>query len=204
MYLNSVSLLLNNDNTANAANSTSINSDVKMGRQRVGTLMFFSWHACSVHTNTKISIYLFHIWLWWLINALEYQSLKGEWLENKTKTTIASLSSIFNRKLSLTLKHNGFCVQLYVENRNTIRSTLTQLAPSLPSYHNLEWRLDVQVGTTSVHPAAICTHAKIQSKSTKNWRSGNSLHESNLLNLLNLLLASSWEAAPCGTRLFPW
>lgn len=36
-------------------------------------------------------------------------------------------------------------LQLYLDNRKEIRSILTELAPKLPSYHSLEWRLDVQV-----------------------------------------------------------
>lgn len=41
---------------------------------------------------------------------------------------------------------NKLLLQLYLENRKEIRHILSELAPSLPHYHNLEWRLDVQVG----------------------------------------------------------
>lgn len=41
---------------------------------------------------------------------------------------------------------NKLLLQLYLENRKEIRQILSELAPSLPHYHNLEWRLDVQVG----------------------------------------------------------
>uniref|UniRef100_H3CNW0 COMM domain containing 2 n=1 Tax=Tetraodon nigroviridis TaxID=99883 RepID=H3CNW0_TETNG len=37
-------------------------------------------------------------------------------------------------------------LKLYQEHRGQIRSTLHQLPHRLPAYHNLEWRLDVQVG----------------------------------------------------------
>ncbi|XP_030229093.1 COMM domain-containing protein 2 isoform X3 [Gadus morhua] len=79
--------------------------------------------------------------------------------------------------LGFSTELNEILLQLYVENQTTIRSTLTQLAPSLPSYHNLEWRLDVQVGTTSMNatqPQSVCLQNK------------------------------SWGAAPCAIRLFPW
>lgn len=40
---------------------------------------------------------------------------------------------------------NQLLLQLYLENRKEIRHILGELTPSLPHYHNLEWRLDVQV-----------------------------------------------------------
>lgn len=40
---------------------------------------------------------------------------------------------------------NEVLLQLYLDNRKEIRHILSQLAPALPHYHNLEWRLDVQV-----------------------------------------------------------
>lgn len=43
------------------------------------------------------------------------------------------------------------CLQLYQEHRGRIRSTLHWLPPKLPAYHNLEWRLDVQVSTKVLH-----------------------------------------------------
>ncbi|NXD82970.1 COMD2 protein, partial [Halcyon senegalensis] len=39
---------------------------------------------------------------------------------------------------------NKLLLQLYLDNRKEIRSILSELAPKLPSYHSLEWRLDVQ------------------------------------------------------------
>eukprot|EP00076_Gallus_gallus_P010329 XP_004943644.1 COMM domain-containing protein 2 isoform X3 [Gallus gallus] len=39
---------------------------------------------------------------------------------------------------------NKLLLQLYLDNRKEIRSILGELAPKLPSYHSLEWRLDVQ------------------------------------------------------------
>ncbi|RMC01845.1 hypothetical protein DUI87_21006 [Hirundo rustica rustica] len=39
---------------------------------------------------------------------------------------------------------NKSLLQLYLDNRKEIRSILGELAPRLPSYHSLEWRLDVQ------------------------------------------------------------
>ncbi|XP_042636788.1 LOW QUALITY PROTEIN: COMM domain-containing protein 2 [Orycteropus afer afer] len=40
---------------------------------------------------------------------------------------------------------NRLLLQLYLDNRKEIRTILSELAPDLPSYHSLEWRLDVQV-----------------------------------------------------------
>ncbi|XP_010148252.1 PREDICTED: COMM domain-containing protein 2, partial [Eurypyga helias] len=45
---------------------------------------------------------------------------------------------------------NRLLLQLYLENRKEIRSILSELAPKLPSYHNLEWRLDVQLASRSL------------------------------------------------------
>nr|XP_014587403.2 COMM domain-containing protein 2 isoform X1 [Equus caballus] len=39
---------------------------------------------------------------------------------------------------------NKLLLQLYLDNRKEIRTILSELAPDLPSYHSLEWRLDVQ------------------------------------------------------------
>ncbi|XP_042568164.1 COMM domain-containing protein 2-like [Cyprinus carpio] len=38
-------------------------------------------------------------------------------------------------------------LQLYLENRKEIRQILSKPAPSLPHYHSLEWRLDVQLSS---------------------------------------------------------
>ncbi|KAK6483891.1 COMM domain-containing protein 2 isoform X1, partial [Huso huso] len=39
---------------------------------------------------------------------------------------------------------NKLLLQLYLDNQKEIRNILSELAPNLPHYHNLEWRLDVQ------------------------------------------------------------
>ncbi|KAF6118079.1 COMM domain containing 2 [Phyllostomus discolor] len=39
---------------------------------------------------------------------------------------------------------NKLLLQLYLDNRKEIRTILSELAPDFPSYHSLEWRLDVQ------------------------------------------------------------
>ncbi|XP_023071178.1 COMM domain-containing protein 2 isoform X2 [Piliocolobus tephrosceles] len=48
---------------------------------------------------------------------------------------------------------NKLLLQLYLDNRKEIRTILSELAPSLPSYHNLEWRLDVQGGGQNLIPS---------------------------------------------------
>ncbi|KAL4630781.1 COMM domain-containing protein 2 [Arapaima gigas] len=45
---------------------------------------------------------------------------------------------------------NKVLLQLYLDNRKEIRLILSELAPSLPHYHNLEWRLDVQLASRAL------------------------------------------------------
>ncbi|XP_042521600.1 COMM domain-containing protein 2 [Dipodomys spectabilis] len=45
---------------------------------------------------------------------------------------------------------NKLLLQLYLDNRKEIRNILSELAPALPSYHSLEWRLDVQLASRSL------------------------------------------------------
>ena len=39
----------------------------------------------------------------------------------------------------------GVLLQTYLENRTEIRHILSQMTMGLAQYHNLEWRLDIQV-----------------------------------------------------------
>ncbi|XP_019388050.1 PREDICTED: COMM domain-containing protein 2 [Crocodylus porosus] len=45
---------------------------------------------------------------------------------------------------------NKLLLQLYLDHRKEIRSILGELTPELPSYHSLEWRLDVQLASRSL------------------------------------------------------
>ncbi|KAM6224723.1 COMM domain-containing protein 2 [Rhynchocyon petersi] len=45
---------------------------------------------------------------------------------------------------------NRLLLQLYLDNRNEIRTILGELTPRVPSYHNIEWRLDVQLASRSL------------------------------------------------------
>ncbi|ELW68846.1 COMM domain-containing protein 2 [Tupaia chinensis] len=45
---------------------------------------------------------------------------------------------------------NKSLLQLYLDNRKEIRTILSELAPDLPSYHSLEWQLDVQLASRSL------------------------------------------------------
>ncbi|XP_039614037.1 COMM domain-containing protein 2 [Polypterus senegalus] len=45
---------------------------------------------------------------------------------------------------------NKLLLQLYLDNHKEIRSILGELAPHLPHYHNLEWRLDVQLASRAL------------------------------------------------------
>ncbi|KAG7228813.1 hypothetical protein INR49_008591 [Caranx melampygus] len=44
---------------------------------------------------------------------------------------------------------------LYLQHHSQIRSILSQLPSNLPAYHNLEWRLDVQLASRSVRQQVI-------------------------------------------------
>ncbi|XP_070764998.1 COMM domain-containing protein 2 [Enoplosus armatus] len=50
---------------------------------------------------------------------------------------------------------NQILLQLYLEHHSQIRSILSQLPSNLPAYHNLEWRLDVQLASRSVRQQVI-------------------------------------------------
>ncbi|XP_069053683.1 COMM domain-containing protein 2 [Lepisosteus oculatus] len=45
---------------------------------------------------------------------------------------------------------NKLLLQLYLDNRKEIRNILCELAPAVPHYHNLEWRLDVQLASRAL------------------------------------------------------
>ncbi|XP_029472176.1 COMM domain-containing protein 2 [Rhinatrema bivittatum] len=45
---------------------------------------------------------------------------------------------------------NKLLLQLYLDNRKEIRAILSELAPDLPHYHSMEWRLDVQLASRSL------------------------------------------------------
>ncbi|XP_071399294.1 COMM domain-containing protein 2 [Centroberyx affinis] len=50
---------------------------------------------------------------------------------------------------------NEVLLQLYLQHRSQIRSILSLLPPHPPAYHNLEWRLDVQVATRSIRQQVV-------------------------------------------------
>ncbi|XP_019899848.1 COMM domain-containing protein 2 isoform X1 [Esox lucius] len=52
--------------------------------------------------------------------------------------------------LGFTDELNQLLLQLYLEHRKEVRHILSELTPSLPHYHNLEWRLDVQVASRAL------------------------------------------------------
>ncbi|XP_055799775.1 COMM domain-containing protein 2 [Salvelinus fontinalis] len=52
--------------------------------------------------------------------------------------------------LGFTEELNQLLLQLYLENRKEIRHILSELTTSLPHYHNLEWRLDVQLASRAL------------------------------------------------------
>ncbi|XP_042271567.1 COMM domain-containing protein 2 isoform X2 [Thunnus albacares] len=56
---------------------------------------------------------------------------------------------------------NQILLQLYLQHHNQIRNVLSLLPSNLPAYHNVEWRLDVQVCVfgESFSPSAGHSHA---------------------------------------------
>ncbi|CAK6978169.1 COMM domain-containing protein 2 [Scomber scombrus] len=50
---------------------------------------------------------------------------------------------------------NQILLQLYLQHQSQIRSVLSLLPSNLPAYHNVEWRLDVQLASRSVRQQAI-------------------------------------------------
>ncbi|KAM7388797.1 hypothetical protein PAMP_024944 [Pampus punctatissimus] len=50
---------------------------------------------------------------------------------------------------------NQILLQLYLQHHSQIRSVLSLLSSDMPAYHNVEWRLDVQLASRSVRQQAI-------------------------------------------------
>ncbi|XP_031696018.1 COMM domain-containing protein 2 isoform X2 [Anarrhichthys ocellatus] len=50
---------------------------------------------------------------------------------------------------------NQILLQLYLQHHSQIRSILSQLPSNLPAYHNLEWRLDVQLASRPIRQQVI-------------------------------------------------
>ncbi|KAJ8277169.1 hypothetical protein GJAV_G00072180 [Gymnothorax javanicus] len=68
---------------------------------------------------------------------------------------------------------NDLLLQLYLENRKVIRNILQELAPTLPQYHNLEWRLDVQLASRALRQQVkpvVTLKLHLDSEGTKSAR----------------------------------
>lgn len=52
---------------------------------------------------------------------------------------------------------NQVLLQLYLQHHSQIRGVLSRLPSNLPAYHNLEWRLDVQLASRSVGHQVVPT-----------------------------------------------
>ncbi|KAF1386050.1 hypothetical protein PFLUV_G00114140 [Perca fluviatilis] len=52
---------------------------------------------------------------------------------------------------------NQILLQLYLQHHAQIRSILSQLPSNLPAYHNLEWRLDVQLASRPLRQQVVPT-----------------------------------------------
>ncbi|KAM9848372.1 COMM domain-containing protein 2 isoform 2-T2 [Aulostomus maculatus] len=57
--------------------------------------------------------------------------------------------------LELGDKLNQTLLQMYLQHQREIRSILSLLPSTLPAYHNVEWRLDVQLASRSVRQQVI-------------------------------------------------
>lgn len=53
--------------------------------------------------------------------------------------------------LGFTEEVNKSLLQVYLQNRNEIRSILSEMAVTVPHYHNLEWRFDIELASRSLH-----------------------------------------------------
>ncbi|XP_070688708.1 COMM domain-containing protein 2 [Pempheris klunzingeri] len=91
---------------------------------------------------------------------------------------------------------NQILLQLYLQHHSQIRSTLGQLPPNLPAYHNLEWRLDVQLASRSVRqqvrPMLMMRLLLTRERDSGSERSSRALQTdpSTLLHLISTLEAA--------------
>ncbi|XP_077439971.1 COMM domain-containing protein 2 [Vanacampus margaritifer] len=88
---------------------------------------------------------------------------------------------------------NQSLLQMYQQHRSEIRSILSLVPSSLPAYHNLEWRLDVQLASRSLHQQVAPTLATrlhlTHSRGSGTERSSRVLHMDlgTLLHLISIL-----------------
>ncbi|XP_028260649.1 COMM domain-containing protein 2 [Parambassis ranga] len=90
---------------------------------------------------------------------------------------------------------NQILLQLYMQHHSQIRSILSQLHSNLPAYHNLEWRLDVQLASRSVHQQVIpmLTVCLLLTSGGESHGDYSSVLQTDLRTLLSLI--STLEAA---------
>eukprot|EP00118_Oscarella_pearsei_P005360 m.24579 g.24579 ORF g.24579 m.24579 type:complete len:161 (+) comp28647_c0_seq1:242-724(+) len=87
---------------------------------------------------------------------------------------------------------NDELFRLYMEHRKEIRAILSEMSMDLPHYHNLEWRLDVQLASRSVrHQTDPSVVLRLHTKDCD--QSNVEVLEANPTNLVHL--ANSLEAA---------
>uniref|UniRef100_A0A8C7Z9T5 COMM domain containing 2 n=1 Tax=Oryzias sinensis TaxID=183150 RepID=A0A8C7Z9T5_9TELE len=89
---------------------------------------------------------------------------------------------------------NQVLLQLYQDNKVQIRRILSQLIPSQPAFHQLEWRLDVQLASRSLRQRLVptVTMRLMLSESEEGQRSTRVLQTdpSTLLHLISTLEAA--------------
>ncbi|KAM6921372.1 COMM domain-containing protein 2 [Xenentodon cancila] len=87
---------------------------------------------------------------------------------------------------------NQILLQLYQQHHSQIRSILSQLVPSQPAYHNLEWRLDVQLASRFIRQQVVPMVTMRLLLSTSNEAVGRVLQTdpSTLLHLISTLEAA--------------
>uniref|UniRef100_A0A3P9CJG4 COMM domain-containing protein n=1 Tax=Maylandia zebra TaxID=106582 RepID=A0A3P9CJG4_9CICH len=80
------------------------------------------------------------------VDAAGYAEFLRRGASPKVYEGAATLPRVTAVSFSLSLEElNQMLLQLYLQHHSQIRSILSHLPSSMPAYHNLEWRLDVQV-----------------------------------------------------------
>ncbi|XP_053738287.1 COMM domain-containing protein 2 [Synchiropus splendidus] len=81
---------------------------------------------------------------------------------------------------------NQILLQIYQQHRCQIRSILSLLPPSLPAYHNVEWRLDIQLASRSLHHQVI-PMLMMRLQLTKGSETTSTILQTDLSTLLHLI-----------------
>ncbi|KAK3602124.1 hypothetical protein CHS0354_003157 [Potamilus streckersoni] len=91
--------------------------------------------------------------------------------------------SIMTLGFSEELRHS--LLQMYMKNRNEVREILSEMSMDLPHYHNLEWRLDVELASRTLrHQTTPTVLLKLHTK--ENSKMSTQVLQTDPINLLHL------------------